>query len=1064
MKSSRNHIESAMVGHNIVIFLLVCLTAYGVWSLPRMNKDEFPAFTIRQGVVGAVYPGATAQEIEEEVTTPLEQFLFTFPEIDKQQTYSVSEDGMAYVFVELRKEVNDRDAVWTRVRAGLDLFKKTSLPQGVLQIVVIDDFGSTSSVLLAIESAERTPHELEVYANQLCDRLRTIPTMGKVKLLGQQQEEIAIEIDPDRLATYNINPHTINAILATQGFRTFTGKMGNHGGGAMLYIHSPLLNEYEIGNQVVYANPQDGSIIHLRDIATITRRYRHRESFVDYYGGSGMVRPGDRTSLSASTAGETPASPVASMVRPGDRTSLSAPAGCLIVDMQMVEDNNIVEFGEEVDKVLDAARRELPADIRFHRITDQPKVVDDSVQSFLRDIGMSIVVVILVMLVLFPVRTALVAGSGIPICIFITIGMMYLFGIQLHTVTLAALILVLGMLVDNSIIVIDGYSNSLAQRHSRWYSAAVSTRELFVPMAVSTFSTAAMLFPLTKILTGPIGEFVQLFPWTILIALTASIVYAAWFTPYLCCAFIQPPSQVKANFFSRGQDKFFAWLQRGYEKLLGACFRFPWLTLALAVVLVGVGVFLFTQTNVQMMPKADRDCFAVEIHLPAGSSVDETAAVADALARRMESDPRVEGITAFVGMSSPRFHATYAPQIGRPSYAQFIVNTVSNEATAELLEEYQNGGEHLFPGAYIRYKQMDYQDVKAPVEVYISGNDLDALEAYAMEFRAYMATIPELMWVHSDYDETVRSVHIDLIPEEAERLGVTQSMLSLYLNGAMGGQTVSTLYEGDYAIPVTLYRAGLDTLNYSTLGDMLVPTAYPEVWVPLRQVATISPEWHHSMVCHRNNIRTITLSADLRGKTSQPRMQRQIDQWLAAHPAPEGVEVSMGGLTKTNADLLPEIVMAIAMALLVMFIVLLYHFRKIAISLLTLMSCLLVIFGAFLGLYIFGLDFSITAVLGVVSLVGIVVRNAIMMYEYAEELRFGHRHLSKRDAAYEAGLRRMRPIFLTSATTALGVIPMITAHTSLWMPMGVVICLGTIFSLPLIITVLPVAYWKLAAK
>ena len=584
-----------MVGHNIVIFLLVCLTAYGVWSLPRMNKDEFPAFTIRQGVVGAVYPGATAQEIEEEVTTPLEQFLFTFPEIDKQQTYSVSEDGMAYVFVELRKEVNDRDAVWTRVRAGLDLFKKTSLPKGVLQIVVIDDFGSTSSVLLAIESAERTPHELEVYANQLCDRLRTIPTMGKVKLLGQQLEEIAIEIDPDRLATYNINPNTINAILAMQGFRTFTGKMGSHGSGAMLYIHSPLLNEYEIGNQVVYANPQDGSIIHLRDIATITRRYRHRESFVDYYGGSGMVRlptsrdnTSDRASLIDPAPYPLPASGAGESY--GNRTSLSAPAGCLIVDMQMVEDNNIVEFGEEVDKVLDAARRELPADIRFHRITDQPKVVDDSVQSFLRDIGMSIVVVILVMLVLFPMRTALVAGSGIPICIFITIGMMYLFGIQLHTVTLAALILVLGMLVDNSIIVIDGYSNSLSQRHSRWYSATVSTRELFVPMVVSTFSTAAMLFPLTKILTGPIGEFVQLFPWTILIALTASIVYAAWFTPYLCCAFIQPPSQVKANFFSRGQDKFFAWLQRGYEKLLGVCFRFPWLTLALAAVLVGVGV------------------------------------------------------------------------------------------------------------------------------------------------------------------------------------------------------------------------------------------------------------------------------------------------------------------------------------------------------------------------------------------------------------------------------------------------------------------------------------------
>ncbi|MGM9746106.1 MAG: efflux RND transporter permease subunit [Paludibacteraceae bacterium] len=1022
----RDHIQSAMVSHNVVLFLLLCLTAFGVWSLPRMNKDEFPAFTIRQGVVVAVYPGATAEEIEAEVTGSLEQFLFTYPDIDKELTYSVTEDGVAYIFVELRKSVTDKDAVWAKVRAGLDLFRKTSLPQGVLQVVVVDDFGSTSSMLLAVESAERTPRELEGYAKDLCARLRTIPAMGKVKIIGQQQEEIAVEIDPDRLSAYNIDQTALMASLATQGFRTVSGSMGNAAGGALLHVNSPMQSEYEIGDQIVFFNPVDGSVIHLRDIATISRRYSHAEQFVNYYE--------------------------------------NGKAPCLIIDMQMVDDNNIVAFGDEIERVLEEARNEMPADLRFHRITDQPKVVDDSVRSFLHDIVLSIAVVILVMLMLFPLRTALVAGSGIPICIFITMGAMYLFGIQLHTVTLAALIVVLGMLVDNSVIVIDGYSNALEQGYSRWYSAAVSTKELFVPMVVATFSIAAMFFPMTHIITGPVGDFVQLFPWTVLFALIASIVYAVWFTPYLCVAFIKPQRKGTQSFFAKIQNRFFAWLQTAYEKLLAVCFRLPWLTLTVTFGLVGLGIFLFTQENVQMMPKADRNCFAVEIHLNDGSSVDETALVADSLARMMEADPRVTSVTSFVGMASPRFHATYAPQISKPSYAQFIVNTVSCRATEELLDEYQTTGEHLFTNAYIRYKQMDYQAVNAPVEVYFTGDETPIVAAYMEELKAYLSAKPELMWVHSDYDETVRNVAINLIPEEAERLGVTQAMLSVYLSSAMGGQPVTTLWEDDYGIPVVLYRAGLDTLDYQSLGEMLVPTAYPEVWVPLRQVATLAPEWHHSVIGHRNNVRTVTLSCDLHGAAAQAAVQKDIDAWLAEHPAPEGVAVSMGGLTKNNNDLMPEIIGTLASALLVMFVVLLYHFKKISISLLTLASSVLVVFGSFFGLYIFGLDVSITAILGMVSLIGVIVRNAIMMYEYAEEQHFGPRKLSARDAAYEAGLRRMRPIFLTSATTALGVIPMITAGTALWMPMGVIICFGTIFTLPLVVTVLPVAYWKVYDK
>ena len=262
-------------------------------------------------------------------------------------------------------------------------------------------------------------------------------------------------------------------------------------------------------------------------------------------------------------------------------------------------------------------------------------------------------------------------------------------------------------------------------------------------------------------------------------------------------------------------------------------------------------------------------------------------------------------------------------------------------------------------------------------------------------------------------------------------------------------------------MPVVLYTAGAEQMTIDQLGALQVPTAIPSVWVPLRQVASLEPHWHHTVLERRNAERTITVGADLRGTTSQVDAEREVKQWINTHitDLPEGVSISYGGLSEVNGLILPQIFWSIVAALAVMLVLLLYHFGKIGLALLTLSSAILCIFGSMLGLWLFGLDISITAVLGVVSLIGIIVRNAIMMYEYAEEMR-RTKQCTYREAAFGAGLRRMRPVFLTSATTALGVLPMIIAHTSLWMPMGVVICFGTIFTLPLTVTILPVVYWK----
>lgn len=1023
-KPNMNHIESAMADHGLIFFLIAVFSLFGIWAIPQLNKDEFPQFTIRLGVVAAIYPGATAEEIEEQVTMPLEDFLFTYPEIDKSKTHSVTRDGVVYVYTELRDDIVQKDEVWAKIRAGLDLLKLTKLPKGVLQIVLVDDFGSTSSMLLSVESDQRSSLELEEYTKLLTKRLRKIPEMGKINIIGTQTEEIAVDVDMDRLSRYGVNQSSLMMMMTTQGLRSMSGTLPESGTG--VHVDIPFRNEQEIADQIVLVDPNDGHVLRMGDVADIQRHYKDPKKFINYYDGDS-----------------------------------SRGCSCLIVDIQMAGDNNIVAFGDRVNRIIKETQATLPPDVKLHRITDQPKVVDDSVRSFLGDILLSMLVVVLVMLMLFPFKTSIVASTGVPICTAITLALMYLFNIQLNTVTLAALIVVLGMIVDNSVIVVDGYTNMLEAGSTPWDSASKSTKELFVPMVVATFSISGMFFPMTRILTGVMGDFVRLFPWTVCFALTVSIAYAVWVTPYLSTKFIRRQTgDVRLNFLERGQMRFFRWLQKLYEQTLKHCFRHAWLTIGMTVALIALGGFLFTRLNIQMMPKAERPMFAVEIHLREGTQIRETAVLADSLARIINADPRVTSVTSFVGQASPRFHATYAPQMASQNYAQFIVNTRSNDATAELLKELTPKYENYFPNAYVRFKQMDYQNVANPVEVYLKGEELDEMADYADSLKGYMSTIPELRWIHSDYDEYKSVVRVHLKDEEANRYGVTQTLLSTYLASSLDGMQLTTIYEGDNSIPVMLYSKDADSLTCQSVGEMLIPTAFPGVWIPLCQVAEVTPCWHHAAITHWNGERTITVSSDLVGNASQPAANEKIWQWIDDH-ADHDFRIEPGGLTAINEDLMPEIILSVVAALAVMFAVLIYHFRKISISLLTLGSSVLTLFGAFLGLWLFGLDFSITAVLGIVSLIGVIVRNAIMMFEYAEELRFGERQLPVREAAYEAGLRRMRPIFLTSATTALGVIPMIIAGTSLWMPLGVVICFGTIFTLPLIVTVLPIVYWKI---
>lgn len=1022
MRNDNNFIRSVIKNRNIVYFLVAIVTLFGIYGLFKINKDEFPTFQIKDGLVVGVYPGATAEEVEEQLTQPLEEILFKFAEV-KRTTYSYTQDGMCFIYVNLQCAAKEKNEVWAKIKLKLNA-SRILLPPGVLTVQVLDEFSSVSSMLIAMESPDKSYSEMEEYAKELTSRLYKIKELANVKVYGTQKEEIAVDIDQERLSRYGVNTTLMTFDYQTAATQAMSGKFKAEYGTMPIHIEGKLSTEEEIEERIIWSDPT-GGILRLKDIADIERRYKKPTSLVEFNGNSALV-----------------------------------------ISVEMRGGNNIVTFGESIDKVIAEYEKELPDSVKLTKISDQPKIVNTSIWSFLRDLLVAMGVVILVMLLLFPLRSALIASTSVPICTAAAIAVMYLLGMDLNTVTLAALIVVLGMIVDDSVITMDGYMDKMNKGMSRIDAAGSSMKELFVPMLLSTASISIMFFPMLAIITDYLGDFVRLFPWVITIALSASLIYAVCVVPSLEVRFIKTAANEKKNRFTLIQERFFKGLQKAYEKLQAVCFRNPVKTILVGIASVVLGAYLMTNVNIQMMPVAVRDCFAIEVDLEPNSTLQDTKDVTDSLQKMLLSDPRITSVTSFIGTGAPRFHATYGPKVPAESFAQMIVNTVDAKATNDVIQEYEKKYEFYFPEAQIRLKQLDYQGVTAPVTITFKGSGYDVMKPLADSVKMYMMNEMDntLKWVHSDFDKSVATVSIDMIPEEAARLGVNRALLSLSIAKTLNGQTVSHFWEDGKSIPINFYTESVHPhMSYDNLGDQLISTTMPGVTVPLRQIADVSPIWQPEGIAHTGGEKSISVYADMRRGSSQPKAMKQIKKYLdeKIRPSlPDGVEIVYGGLTAVNAKVVPEIMMVLLCAVIILFAFLLYHFKKILLSVMTILLSFLCLFGASFGLWIFGLDFSITAVLGVVSLIGIVVRNGILMFEYAESLRT-EKGMDVKSAAMEAGKRRMRPIFLTSCTTALGVLPMILSGDALWMPMGVVICFGTLLSIILIVEIMPVCYWML---
>lgn len=998
-----------------ITFLIVgCLFVFGIYALARIPKQEFPEYTIRQGVVVGVYPGATAEEVEEQLAKPLEQFLMTYKEVKRAKTTSTSQNGMCYVMVELNDDVNDKDEVWSKVKHGLAAFKM-QLPAGVAAVVTNDDFGDTSALLITLESDTRSYRELKGYMDDLSDRLRRIESVSNLRPYGVQQEQISVYADPERLAAYGIGEKTLSAALAAQGLTPLGGSVSNAETETPIHIAPSLAGEREVAEQIVWSDPE-GHVLRVKDVARVVREYDDPDSYIRNNGHR-----------------------------------------CVLLSLEMQAGNNIVEYGREVDEVLHAfIEEELPADVSVQRIADQAKVVGDSVHSFLRDLFVAMAIIIVVMMLLFPLRSAIVAALTIPMSTFISVGMMYLCGIPLNTVTLAALVVVLGMIVDNSIVVIDGYLDYLGRGHSRWFAAVESAREFFPSLLLATICICMIFYPILFTMTGMMGDFLTWFPWTITINLMVSLLLAVMVIPFLEILII-PAVHVRRD----GRRSFTDRVHDVYRRVLAWTFRHGWLTISLGAASVAVSLLIATQLKFRMVPFADRDQFAVEIYLRPDTPLERTGAVADSVYRALRADDRVKSVTSFVGCSSPRFQMSYAPQIAGKNYAQFIVNTTSVDDTESILDEYADAWADRFPEAYVKFKQLDYQNVPS-LEFRFYGSDIDSLRAAADRLMARMRQMPELQWVHTDYEDPRAIAEVRLDPVTASQLGITRTVVAANMALASGDVAVGSVWEGDYRLPVVLKRdARLGERSLSDIGDTYVSSPMPGVSVPLRQVADVEPAWSQSKIVHRNGMRCITATADLKRGANAMRMTSRISRMLKDEiPLPPGVETELGGAHEFDAETLPPIAAGLSISLVIIFFFILVNFRKFGITLVVMASMSLCLFGAMVGLWIADFTIGLTSVLGFITLLGMIVRNVILMYQHAEDKRKVC-HWSGKLAAYDAGKRRMVPIFLTTATTAVGVVPMMLGGSTFWAPVGVTIFAGGIGSLILVVTILPVLYSKI---
>ena len=772
--------------------------------------------------------------------------------------------------------------------------------------------------------------------------------------------------------------------------------------------------ENEVRNVLVDVS-RDGHPVYIKDFANVERRYQDPTFMVRYDGDP-----------------------------------------CLLLSVEMQKGKNIVELGEELDKVFQRLKVLLPPDVQIDLVADQPGVVKERITNLSHEFLIAIIAVIIVIIILLPFRVALIAALAIPISLCGTLGVMEAMGLALHQVSIAGLIVVLGIVVDNAIVVIDNYVELLDRKVPKAEAAWRSASDVFIPVLVATITIIASFLPLLLI-TGSVGEFVMALPITVAIALAVSFIVAVFITPLLCSFFIKKGLHDHDAGETQGKEKkgLLDRLQDKYGILINIFMKRKWRAFTLGVSAVALGVVLFAFVPQQFFPSAERNQFVIDVWMPQGARIETTDAVMGRIEKALASRKGIAHYATFVGQSAPRFYYNVNPQQPDGAYGQFIVNTASVEDTTRLVKELRQALAAVAPEAMVIVKELQQgAQLEAPIEVRVAGDDVGELKRLGEKVQGILESVSSSQYVHRDYFNDSYRVDVKVNNELANRLGLTDSSVSQTLSGAFDGAAVSTFWEGDRAVTIKLRLDPASRSSFGDIGNTYVDSELTGAKVPLRAIATLAPEWQTSRIVRRNGVPTLTIRAFPNPGVYASKILEQAMPQINVLELPTGYRIYYGGEKDNQDEVFPQMIGALGISLVAIFLVLLVQFRTISEPLVVMASIPLTLFGAVLGLVITRNPFGFTSFMGLISLCGIVVRNGIILVDYCNERIAGGASLEQ--AAQEAGARRLRPIFLTSMAAAVGMVPMILSGSSLWSPLASVMAFGLVFSMCFTLLVIPV--------
>ncbi len=1008
---SRGNLSAWAVAHPaLVLFLTIVVSVAGFVSYLNLGRAEDPSFAIKTMVITAAWPGATAQEMQDQVADRLEKRLQELELFDHVKTYT--RPGVAVIQVQLRdsaraKEVDD---AWYQVRKKLTDSRST-LPQGVQGPFFNDEYGDVYSAIYMLSGPDFPLAKLKDYAEIVRQRLLRTQGVAKVDIVGVRDQRIFVEFSHRKLATLGITPQAIFDSVARQNAVTPAGTVETSADRIEVRVSGAFKGEAAIAEVPIEAR---GATFRLGDIATVKRGYEDPPSNIVRHNGAEAVG----------------------------------------VVVAMTKGANVLELGERLKDAIADAKTQIPTGVEIDQITDQPRVVEESVGEFLRSFVEALAIVLIVSFISLGWRSGLVVATSVPLVLAAVFVIMNVAGLNLDRITLGSLIIALGLLVDDAIIAVEMMVVKMEQGWSRIRAAAFAWDSTAFPMLTGTLVTAVGFLPV-GLARSTAGEYAGNIFWIVGLALVVSWIVAVFFTPYIGVKLL--PDFAKNHGGHARHDLYDTRLYRALRGAVGWSVRSRWLVIGLTLGAFAASIAAFTQVQQQFFPTSSRPELFIEIRMPEGTSIGVTETAAKKAEALIKGDPDIKYSTTYIGEGSPRFFLALNPVLPNESFALIVMMTKNAEARERLkarLEELVT--QNVIPEARLRIDRLNFgPPVGFPVQFRVIGPDADSVRAVADKVRTAMRANANTRDVQFDWNEQKKSIRLEVDQDRARALGLTPQDIAQTLQTLLSGYTVTEYKEGIELVPVVARAIPQERLGLGSFEDLTIPTRSGAA-VPIAQVARVHYEFEEPILWRRNRDVVLTVRSDIAPGLQAPDVTAQIKPAIDAITAtlPPGMRIEVGGAVEESAKANVALFKIFPLMFLAMLTLLMLQLQSFSTLFLVFSTAPLGLIGASFALLAFGAPFGFNALLGLIALAGMIMRNTVILVDQIDaDVASG---LSRWDAIIESTVRRSRPLVLTALAAILAMIPL--SRSVFWGPMAITMMGGLLVATILTLLFVPALY------